>query len=162
MDDWQKQWWEMLEKTASDVEKLIEDVSAAVESFTDEFEETIEDFTEQLQESFFAEIDRCVEDIFDLIIDADIETELVILDEINYTDQLDYLSEELDFMGIRREQPTLEKNSACVGCQHYHGRVYGKNLLVCGMHPYGWTDDNCPDWEDNTPWLTDKNYYETA
>ena len=148
MDDWQKNWWEMLERTASDVEKLIEDVGMAVELFADEVGETIEDFTEQLQESFFSEIDRCVEDIFDLIIDVGIETEFIIVEEIDYADNLDYLSEELDFIGVRREKPSLDKNPACVGCKHYHGRVYGENLLVCGMHPYGWTDDNCPDWEE--------------
>lgn len=36
---------------------------------------------------------------------------------------------------------------ACVGCKHFHGEEYGGNFLVCGMHPYGWDDENCPDWE---------------
>ena len=148
MDDWQQNWWEILEKTASDVEKLIEDVGTAVDLFTEEVGETIEDFVEQLQESLFSEIDRCVEDIFDTVIDASIETEIIILEDIDYADNLDYFSEEFDFIGIHREKPNLDKNPACIGCKHYHGRVYSGNLLVCGMHPYGWTDDNCPDWED--------------
>jgi hypothetical protein len=32
-------------------------------------------------------------------------------------------------------------------CRHYHGQVYGGNLLVCAMHPYGPGEDvdTCPD-----------------
>lgn len=37
--------------------------------------------------------------------------------------------------------------ATCKGCCHYHGHVYGGNLFVCAMHPYGSTDDHCPDWE---------------
>lgn len=33
----------------------------------------------------------------------------------------------------------------CQGCKHLHGRVYGENLLVCGMHPHG--QENCSDRE---------------
>ncbi|MBE9178610.1 hypothetical protein IQ268_08565 [Oculatella sp. LEGE 06141] len=40
---------------------------------------------------------------------------------------------------------------SCQGCCHYHGRVYGGNMLVCGMHPYGAEEDSCPDWEDGKP-----------
>ncbi|KRH95745.1 MULTISPECIES: hypothetical protein [Cylindrospermopsis] len=40
------------------------------------------------------------------------------------------------------------KNSACVGCSNYHGEVYGGNLLVCAMYPYGWDGEKCPDWEE--------------
>ncbi len=149
MDDWQQNWWEMLEKAASDVEKVIEDVGIAVELFADELGTSIEDFTEQIQESFFSEIDRCVEDVFDLIVEVGIETESIILEDIDYAENLDYLSEEIDFIGITKEKPTLDNHPACIGCQHYHGRVYSGNMLVCGMHPYGWTDDNCPDWEKN-------------
>lgn len=150
MDKWQQNWWEILEKTASDVEKLMEDVGTAVELFTEEVEETVDNFVEQVQDSFFSEIDQYVEDIFDTIFDiTDITLEeIVIIEDIDYPDNFDYFSDEIDFIGVHREKPNLNKNPACIGCQHYHGRVYNGNLLVCGMHPYGWTDDNCPDWEE--------------
>lgn len=148
MDDWQQDWWEILEKTASDIEKIIEDIGVAVELFTDEVGTTIEDLAEQLQESVFSEIDRCIEDIFDAVIDVNITTEVIVLEDIDFVDNADSLLEELDFLGIYREQANFQKNPACVGCQNYHGRVYNGNLLVCGMHPYGWTDENCPDWEE--------------
>ncbi|WP_245912458.1 hypothetical protein [Brunnivagina elsteri] len=33
-----------------------------------------------------------------------------------------------------------------VGCRNFHGA----DKIVCGMHPYGWEqDDNCPDWQSN-------------
>lgn len=149
MDEWQQNWWEIIEKTASDVEKLIDDVGTAVESFAEEVEESVDSFVEQLQESFFSEVDRCAEEIFDTIVDlTDITIEeIIIFEDIDYPDNFDYFSDELDFIGIRKEKPSLHKNPACIGCQHYHGRAYNGNLLVCGMHPYGWTDDNCPDWE---------------
>ncbi|MBW4617217.1 MAG: hypothetical protein KME21_29080 [Desmonostoc vinosum HA7617-LM4] len=38
--------------------------------------------------------------------------------------------------------------SACVGCQNYHGIEYGDNFLVCGIHPYGWDDNECPDYSN--------------
>jgi hypothetical protein len=46
-------------------------------------------------------------------------------------------------------EPMLNNHSACVGCRHYHGQEYGGNLLVCGMHPYGWESETCPDWESS-------------
>lgn len=36
---------------------------------------------------------------------------------------------------------------ACQGCGHYHGQVYGGNLFVCAMHPYGVEDTHCADWQ---------------
>ncbi len=35
--------------------------------------------------------------------------------------------------------------SGCRECKNLHGQVYGGNLLVCGLHPYG--QENCPDYE---------------
>jgi hypothetical protein len=36
---------------------------------------------------------------------------------------------------------------ACKGCSNYHGEFYKDTQLICGIHPYGWLDDNCPDFE---------------
>lgn len=35
----------------------------------------------------------------------------------------------------------------CRGCRNLHGEVYGGNLLVCAMHPYG-NGDECKDFKD--------------
>lgn len=47
--------------------------------------------------------------------------------------------------------PTPDRHAACIGCQHYHGRLYSGTLLVCGMHPFGWETGSCPDWESDQP-----------
>lgn len=148
MDDWQQDWWKILEQTASDIEKTIGDIGTAIELFTEEIGEAIEDAAEQLQESVLSEIDRCIEDILGTVLDVNMTAEVIVVEDIDSIDNADSLLEELDFLGIYREQPNFKKNPACVGCQNYHGRVYNGNLLVCGIHPYGWTDDNCPDWEE--------------
>lgn len=41
----------------------------------------------------------------------------------------------------------IVRPSSCVGCKNYHGEIYGGNQLICGMHPYGWDDQDCPDFE---------------
>jgi hypothetical protein len=51
---------------------------------------------------------------------------------------------------MNRDQRLLLDNhtpKACQGCRHYHGRSYGGERLVCGMHPYGVAQDECADWE---------------
>ncbi|GAB4235944.1 MAG: hypothetical protein Kow00121_63370 [Elainellaceae cyanobacterium] len=50
-----------------------------------------------------------------------------------------------------------QQPKVCEGCCHYHGRMYGGNLLVCAMHPYGVEDDRCPDWESKEADNTDLN-----
>jgi hypothetical protein len=38
---------------------------------------------------------------------------------------------------------------SCWNCANLCGKIYGGNLLVCGMHPYGPSGDICDDFEDN-------------
>jgi hypothetical protein len=45
--------------------------------------------------------------------------------------------------------PTFQP--ACQGCHNYNGTTFGGNLLVCGLHPYGWDGASCPDWEEDHP-----------
>jgi hypothetical protein len=54
------------------------------------------------------------------------------------------------FVPMTYVRPSASRHPACRGCQHYHGQMYGENLLVCGMHPYGWDGDDCPDWEGDS------------
>jgi hypothetical protein len=55
----------------------------------------------------------------------------------------------------------FQQPEVCKGCMHYHGRVYGGNLLVCAMYPYGTESDQCGDWEakasDDLPFDSDEN-----
>lgn len=38
-------------------------------------------------------------------------------------------------------------NPTCFGCQNYHGKKYNDVTLICGIHPSGWDDAICPDYE---------------
>lgn len=56
--------------------------------------------------------------------------------------------EELDLQYGHKKTPSESFHPVCIGCQFYSGTSYGGNLLICGMHPYGWDGGNtCPDWE---------------
>lgn len=126
MEEWQKDFFEMLDT-----------VAVMVDEFFIEFAEAVEVVAEQVQNTVVAEIDQCFQDLFEPL--AEIYSELE-----------DVMGEADQYVAYTyTEEPTIEKNPACIGCLHYHGQVYAGNLLVCGMHPYGWDDKNCPDWESN-------------
>lgn len=50
------------------------------------------------------------------------------------------------------DKTPVSRPDTCIGCTNYHGRAYGqtrttRTLLICGFHPYGWSQDPpCPDW----------------
>ena len=40
---------------------------------------------------------------------------------------------------------TIEILRLCRICKHHHGQIYGGVELVCAVHPYGYSEDSCPD-----------------
>ena len=54
-------------------------------------------------------------------------------------------------------KPIFNEHKPCVGCRNYHGEAYGDNpdMLVCGMHPFGYDSDPCPDWQST--WQSENN-----
>lgn len=46
-------------------------------------------------------------------------------------------------------KPMVNEHKPCIGCRNYHGETYGDNpdMLVCGIHPFGYDADSCPDWQ---------------
>ncbi|AFZ50566.1 hypothetical protein Dacsa_1912 [Dactylococcopsis salina PCC 8305] len=116
------------------------------------------DSVNQEIESFFAEM----EELPQLINEAIVEMEETLTEELELFSQdceelFTFLVTEIDeteeeesdseFVVTSKVYPDQNTHPACQGCRHYHGYVYGGNLFVCGMHPYGWDDENCPDWE---------------
>jgi hypothetical protein len=106
----------------------------------DAFFEVTEQITEEVQSAFEADIDtlatlheQFLQDLAEPIL------------EIYW--ELEDITEDIDPGFPYQVEATLEKNAACIGCSNYHGQVYSGNLLVCAMHPHGWDDKNCPDWE---------------
>lgn len=125
MKDWSKEFWEVFDAVATEVEQFFEEVGEVVEMVAAE-----------VGTIFTDEIDLLLNDLFDPFVET-------------YTD-LDFEDEEseIDPSITYKVNPTLEKHPACIGCKHYHGYAYGGKLLVCGMHPYGWDGEQCPDWEE--------------
>ena len=131
MEDWQQDFVEMVEAVTVSVEQFFQDVGQAVEEVAD-----------QVQSEITAEIEEFFEEI--------LFPPSVARHQLRERDFLaDHLSDidEEEFLLNPKVEPTSEIHPACVGCCHYHGRVYGRNLLVCAIHPYGWDDTNCPDWQ---------------
>jgi hypothetical protein len=141
MEDWQNKLFAVLETTAVEIDHFFREVGEAIEDVAEEIGETIEDINDQLQDTVFLEIDRYLNELFSSAInfENDLDSEDLFNEELNH---------DLDLLRNPKIQPDLVNHPACVGCHHYHGQVYGGNLLVCGMHPYGWDGENCPDWEE--------------
>jgi hypothetical protein len=134
MKDWSKELWEVFDTVATEVEQFFEEVGEVVEMVADE-----------VGTIFIEEIDLLLNDLLDpfaeTYIDFDFEDE----------------GSGIDTSITYKVNPTLQKNPACIGCKHYHGYAYGGKLLVCGMHPYGWDGEQCPDWEEGQP---QSSYYQ--
>jgi hypothetical protein len=128
MEQWQKNFFEIVETVADEVEQFFLGVTETVEDFF----ELSEEFTEQVQNIIATEIDQYLNELAEPLFEVYWELEEI----VGVEQPFPYTVE-----------PTLEEQPACIGCCHYHGQVYGGNLLVCGMHPYGWDGENCPDWE---------------
>ena len=130
MEDWPKNLFTALEQVTADVERFFQDMT-----------EIWEVVAQEVQESIITEVEYLWQDLCEPLADFYTEFDLEISSEFN-----DFSFEEDSFLTNKIES-TLAHHPACRGCSNYHGQVYNGNLLVCGMHPYGWDDENCPDWE---------------
>lgn len=128
MEKWQKDFFDVIETVTDEVEKFFLGVTEMVDALY----ELSEEITEQFQTTIAVELDQYLNELAEPLFDAYWE-----LDELG----------EVDSPFVYIVEPTPEEHPACIDCRHYHGQVYSGNLLVCGMHPYGWEDENCPDWQ---------------
>lgn len=145
MDDWQKDFFKMLDDVGVELEEIFQNVGEAVDIWFDDLNqtfghihETFDLLTEEFQNSVGTDIKEYFQEIFEPLVDIYAEIEEMSFD--------DTPSDTDSFINPKIEA-TPEHHPACIGCHNYHGRVYNGSLLVCGMHPYGWDDQNCPDWE---------------
>ena len=136
MEDWSKNLFEVIETAALEVENFFNEMAEEVSEVLDEWGKFSEEITEEIRSNFIVEIDEYLNDLIDPIIEVYLD-----LDSDAGGEDIDYF--------VERVEPTLEKYPACRGCKNYHGQVYGGNLLVCGMHPYGVDGESCPDWESD-------------
>ena len=140
MEDWSKSIVEAIETTVSDMEKFFTDVNEELNEILNELTKISEEITDEVQNKILPELDEYINDIFEPIIDIYFDLDLGLNLDIDTED------EHFDPF-VTYIQPTETEHPACRGCQHYHGQVYGGNLLVCGMHPMGAEAETCPDWE---------------
>ncbi|MDX2097471.1 MAG: hypothetical protein SFW36_06810 [Leptolyngbyaceae cyanobacterium bins.59] len=131
MDDWSRDIVKFMEDWAIDVEKFFTDLAKDAAEVVNTFTQLSEEIAESFQSAVLVEIDRSFEEWVEPFLEA-------------FTD----LDDGIDPFPYS-VPPTLERSPACIGCQNYHGQVYGGTLLICGMHPYGWDGESCPDWEGN-------------
>ena len=54
--------------------------------------------------------------------------------------KLQRLEDEMYEVAYTTEVPRL-----CQNCKHHHGQIYSGVELVCAVHPYGYSEDSCPD-----------------
>ena len=140
MDDWQKEWWKQVEKTATDMENFLVDVGEAAESVVEDIGDNVNSFLGEFGINLAEEVDTFIENLVDVIVTTTEEIDAAF--EENWDDLIDD-----DFTNVSFHPASLTNNPACINCLHYHGQSYNGNLLVCAMHPEGWNDENCPDWE---------------
>ena len=123
MEDWSKNFFKVMGTAMLEVESFFDEMAEEISEVFDEWGKFSEEIAEEISTNVTIEF---------------------------YPDLTpDTQEEEMDYYFIDHIEPTLEEYPACRGCIHYHGQVYGGNVLVCGMHPYGVEDESCPDWESN-------------
>lgn len=129
MEKWQKDFFEMLETVADEVDQFFLGINEIVDTVL-EFSEEV---GEQLQNTISTELDQYFNEFTEPFFEV-------------YWELEEFVGE-VDQPFTSKLEPNLQEHPACVGCRHYHGHIYNGNLLICGMHPYGWEDETCPDWE---------------
>lgn len=133
MEDWHKDFGNLLDSATLEVEKFFIGFTQDFTEFLDGVAEVYEEVFDQIQDSILTEFEQTFRDVVEPILDTYIDF------DDSFTD--------IYYPGSQRVDPLANNHPACVGCHHYHGQVHGGNLLVCGMHPYGWDNQECPDWE---------------
>jgi hypothetical protein len=154
MEDWQKHLWKIVTTAGLEVESFVRDVNKALVTVAAEFTEALEVTIEDIQEAFFEEEDRSgnyQDEDNDRLSGENSTTRGNFRDSFERSFESYFLEEDMEsdmgFYDIYYLEATSQHQPACVGCRHYHGRVYNGNLLVCAMHPTGQQDGQCSDWE---------------
>lgn len=132
MEDWQKEFWSMVENVADEVEQFFVGVTKDAIEAVDAFVELSEEISEQMQHTLIFDIEQHMNGFVEPFLEAYLGFESAVGEATQPVTQT--------------VEPILNQHPACVGCRHYHGQIYGGQPLICGMHPYGWEGEQCPDW----------------
>ncbi|WP_293150196.1 MULTISPECIES: hypothetical protein [unclassified Microcoleus] len=140
MEDWSKDFFEVMENAVSEVEHFFTDIGEEFVEMLDVLVKISEEFTEQVQNNLIVEVDGYLNE-FDGYLNEFLEPIIEICRDF----EPDF--DEIDSSFVTYVDPSPTQHPVCRGCMNYHGQVYGGNLLVCAMHPTGVESDSCPDWE---------------
>jgi len=133
MENWEKDWQNLYESLTTGVEVFFREVEEELEEWVGEIAELTVELAETLDDLLLGDLEAYLNEWLDPIDEFPPDSREQEPFYNPFAD-VDYPS-------------TLYEHQACVGCRHYHGQVYGGNLLVCGMHPHGPEDASCRDWE---------------
>jgi hypothetical protein len=132
MDNWTKEFFAFCDAINQEMENFF----IEVEQFTAEFPQSLDAVVQEVEASVTEELEEFWQEWEELWASLDSDY-----------DWSEDWENDSDFVITSKVNPDQNTHPACQGCRHYHGYIYGGTLFVCGMHPYGWEDENCPDWE---------------
>lgn len=127
----------MMQSLADGIEQFMDDRAKEFEAWVDEVIEATDEWFDELETAIAPDLDQAINEVLDPLLEL-----LWGLEE-----QVEDSAQPL----VNTVEPMLNNHPACVGCRHYHGQAYNDVMLVCGMHPYGWEGEKCPDWESFWP-----------
>jgi hypothetical protein len=140
MSDWERNFMAWIDELAEQTETVLLDLSQDIES-------AIEETAQEVKTSFEQEIAPWLNQLLQPILETPLE----------FNFDFDRAVDDVVNPFRQTVEPTLNQHPVCVGCKHYHGQVYGGQMLVCGMHPYGvaegqavCADKEAIDWQE--PW----------
>lgn len=149
MDNWENNLINWLNTAQNQWESFYTQVNEDLQKNTTEWEKTLNNLTQEVEEKLNVELNDLLTEVDDFFVEV---LQLFFDDEyLNDVEDNSYFLDEDDFYSWLQDtkiKPNLNANPACRGCSNYHGQSYNGNLLVCGIHPYGWDGENCPDWQD--------------
>lgn len=130
MEDWQ-----------ADFFRWVETVTTKVEDFFGEVEQTLGAVGDSVLEEMTTPLESLWREWIEPFVDFEQEevVEMAATSPQTENDPNLWLNPKIS--------PSSNVHPACIGCRHYHGRVYNNTILVCGMHPYGAETSHCPDWQ---------------
>ena len=167
MDDWPEPFSQVFEAIANEAEQLFQGVAKEAIEAVEQLVQISESISDQVEHTITPELERLADQVnqamkpLDEVITPTLEA---VVDRVNdvveplfeiWLLDLDQESTLLDTSINQMDDPLSPEHPTCAGCGNYHGQVYGGNLVVCAIHPYGPDMAECPDWE--SVWRQDEN-----
>jgi hypothetical protein len=148
MDDWQKEWIKFWETAVEDAEQFFLEMSREMGEALEALIDFSDEMAEQLHEAIAPSFNQLDEQISQWI---EPFAQTFLPPDLSPPEQF---FPEIEEFNPPNSQFSPHPHPVCVGCCHYHGQIYGGNLLVCAMHPYGVEEgvEICPD-KETAPWI---------